>query len=150
MEINLKPILIHESELRFSVVKEAIFEHVDAVFGWDDDFQRKRLIDEYDQTWFYWVYKNDHRIGMLCYKPYDNSYHVHLLIVLPDFQNQGLGHMTMDFIHKLAQAEQRESVTLSSFIRNEKAVKFYKKLGYDVTNVESDFYVLTRHFSSIE
>ncbi|GGN37776.1 MULTISPECIES: GNAT family N-acetyltransferase [Marinomonas] len=150
MEITLKPILQQEYELRFSIVKEAIYEHVDAVFGWDDDFQRKRLIDEYDPTWFYWIYNNDHRIGMLCYKPYDNSYHVHLLIVFPDFQNQGLGYMTMDYVHQLAQAEQRKSITLSSFIRNEKAVKFYKKLGYDITNVESDFYVLTRHFSAIE
>jgi ribosomal protein S18 acetylase RimI-like enzyme len=148
MEITLKPILPQEYELKFSTVKEAIYEHVDAVFGWDDDFQRKRLIDEYDPTWFYWINKNDHRIGMLCYKPYDNSYHVHLLIVLPDFQNQGLGQMTMDYVHKLAQAEQRKSITLSSFIRNEKAVKFYKKIGYDITSVENDFYVLTRNFSS--
>ena len=150
MEITLKPILKQESDLRFSVVKEAIFEHVDAVFGWDDDFQRKRLIDEYDQNWFYWVYKNSQRIGLLCFKPYDNSYHVHLLAIFPDSQNQGLGQMTMDYVHQLAQAEQRESVTLSSFIRNEKALKFYKKLGYGVTNVESDFYVLTRHFLSKE
>jgi ribosomal protein S18 acetylase RimI-like enzyme len=150
MEITLKPILKHESDLRFSVVKEAIFQHVYAVFGWDDDFQRKRLIDEYDPTWFHWVYKNSQRIGLLCFKPYDNSYHVHLLIVLPDFQNQGLGHMTMDYVHQLAKAEQRISISLSSFIRNKKAVKFYKKIGYDITRVEKDFYILTRYFSGIE
>lgn len=143
MEITLKPILAQEYGLRFSTVKEALFEHVDAVFGWDDDFQRKRLIGEYDPTWFYWIYKNNQRIGLLCFKPYDNSYHVHLLIVLPDFQNQGLSQMTMDYVHQLAQAEQRKSITLSSFIRNEKALTFYKKLGYDITCVESDFYVLT-------
>lgn len=150
MEITLKPIFPQEYELRFSTVKEAIFEHVDAVFGWDDDFQRKRLIDEYDPTWFYWVYKNDHRIGMLCFKPYDDSYHVHLLIVFPSFQGQGLGQMAMNYIHALSQAEQRKSVTLSSFVRNEKALSFYKKLGYVITNVEKDFYVMTRYFSVIK
>jgi len=145
--MTLHPILPEEYDLRFAIIKDAIFEHVDAVFGWDDDFQQQRLNEEYDPTWFHWIYHEEQRVGLFCFKPYDDSYHVHFLVILPNFQDQGLGRNTMDYLHQLAQAELRKSITLSSFSRNEKALAFYKRLGYEITHVEKDFYSLTRYFS---
>ncbi|NOE50295.1 GNAT family N-acetyltransferase, partial [Vibrio cholerae] len=43
MDIKLRPIESEEFDSLFSVVKQGIYSHVDAVFGWDDDFQRNRL-----------------------------------------------------------------------------------------------------------
>ena len=147
MTIHLSPITAQETALRFSVIKDALHEHIDAVFGWDDDFQRHRLNEEYDPAWFHWVYHEEQRVGLFCFKPYDNAYHVHFLVILPNFQNQGLGKTTMDYLHQLAQAEQRKSITLSSFIRNKKALTFYKRLGDEITHIEKDFYSLTQYFS---
>lgn len=36
--------------------------------------------------------------------------------------------------------EQREKITLSSFIVNQQAVRFYQTLGYQITDREEDFY----------
>ncbi len=52
MDIKLRPIESEEFDSLFSVVKQGIYSHVDAVFGWDDDFQRKRLKRDYDPSWF--------------------------------------------------------------------------------------------------
>ncbi len=38
MDIKLRPIESEEFDSLFSVVKQGIYSHVDAVFGWDDDF----------------------------------------------------------------------------------------------------------------
>ena len=56
----------HEFEELFASVKQGIFIHVDDVFGWDDDFQRQRLLNDYHPSWFHWVYRGEERIGLVC------------------------------------------------------------------------------------
>ena len=43
MDIKLRQIESEEFDSLFSVVKQGIYSHVDAVFGWDDDFQANVL-----------------------------------------------------------------------------------------------------------
>ena len=142
MKLKLAQIAHNDSENKFTVVKTGLKPYIDAVFGWDDDYQRERLLTEYEPHWFYWVYCNHQKVGMLCFKEYENSYHVHLLIVFPEFQRQGLGRHIMDYIHHLAKSELCNTVTLSSFICNEIAVGFYKKLGYAIRESDEYFYSL--------
>ncbi|MBF4437605.1 N-acetyltransferase, partial [Vibrio anguillarum] len=79
---------------------------------------------------------------------YDNAIHVHLLIVFPEFQNQKLGESVMNMIHKIARDQGRSHVTLSSFTRNESAVRFYKSLGYKVTECDENFLSLSLQVAS--
>lgn len=144
MDINVVPVQSEEFEALFSVVKQGLYSHVDAVFGWCDQFQRERLSSEYEPHWFNWVYIDDKRIGMLCFKPYDNAIHVHLLVVFPDFQNQKFGTTVMNYAHQLAQEQDRSLVTLSSFACNKSAINFYESLGYQVTDRDENFLTLSR------
>lgn len=143
MDIQLKQIEGEEFESLFSVVKQGLYSHVNAVFGWCDEFQVNRLKSDYEPHWFHWVYLNNRRVGMLCFKPYDNALHVHFLIVFPEFQNQKLGEWVMNMVHEIAREKGRNHVTLSSFIRNESAVRFYKSLGYEVTESDENFLSLS-------
>ena len=148
MDIKLVQIKADEFDSLFSVVKQALYAHVDAVFGWRDEFQRKRLMDDYEPNWFNWIYQEEQRVGMLCFKPYDNALHVHLLIVFPEFQNQKLGEKVMKYVQHQACLQGRDSITLSSFVRNEHAVRFYKSLGYRVVDRDENFYSLSLQVSS--
>jgi len=96
----------------------------------------------YEPHWFYWIHRGCQKVGMLCFKEYENSYHVHSLIVFPKFQHQGLGRHIMDYVHHLAKSELRNTVTLSSFICNETAVRFYQNLGYTIKESDKYFYLL--------
>ncbi|MEZ9039200.1 MULTISPECIES: GNAT family N-acetyltransferase [unclassified Vibrio] len=125
----------------FACVKQGIFIHVDSVFGWDDDFQRQRLLNEYHPSWFHWVYRENKRVGLACFKPYDNAYHIHLLIIFPQYQGRSLGKQVMTLIHKKAMAEQLSQVTLSSFKSNARAINFYQSLGYHVVDEGDDDFV---------
>ncbi|ENG7994447.1 GNAT family N-acetyltransferase [Vibrio vulnificus] len=148
MDIQLIQIENDEFESLFSVVKQGIYSHVDAVFGWCDEFQVNRLKNDYEPHWFHWVYLNNTQVGMLCFKPYENAFHVHLLIVFPEFQNQQLGGRVMNVVHEMAREQGRSHVTLSSFIRNESAVRFYKSLGYKVTENDENFLSLSLQVAS--
>lgn len=50
--MNLKPILDSEFEALFLTVKQGIYSYVDSVFGWDDNFQRDRLKNDYEPSGF--------------------------------------------------------------------------------------------------
>ncbi|WP_217519951.1 GNAT family N-acetyltransferase [Vibrio metschnikovii] len=148
MDIKLVPVELEEFDNLFSVVKQALYSHVDAVFGWSDDFQFNRLKNDYEFSWFHWVERADQRIGLLCFKPYDNALHVHLLVVFPEFQRQSFGRDIMNHVHNLALVQRRSHVTLSSFIRNDSAVRFYKSLGYQLVDSDENFLSLSLQVTS--
>ncbi|PTP04223.1 histone acetyltransferase [Vibrio sp. 10N.286.45.A3] len=151
-EENIQLQLVSSSEFEelFACVKQGIFIHVDDVFGWDDDFQRQRLLNDYRPSWFHWVYLGKQRVGLVCFKPYDNAYHIHLLIISPQYQGHSLGKQVMCLIHKRATGERREQVTLSSFRSNTRAISFYQSLGYQIVDDSDENFVgmtltLTNH-----
>ena len=147
MNIKLVPILTSEFDTLFKVVKRAIYPYVDKVFGWNDAFQRRRLVEEYDPSWFYWVFTEGTCVGMLCYKPYEDKFHIHFLIIFPEFQNQGFGESVMAYVYHLAKKEGRKCITLSSFVHNVGAIKFYKRLGCRIIEKEDDFLSLALKIS---
>ncbi len=140
---KLKFQLVANSEFEelFACVKQGIFEHVDNVFGWDDEFQRNRLSNDYHPSWFHWVYRDSQKVGLACFKPYDNAYHVHLLIIFPQHQSQNIGQQVMMLIQNKARIEQRNQVTLSSFRDNTRAIQFYEGLGYQVVDDSDENFV---------
>ncbi|MBW3843426.1 GNAT family N-acetyltransferase [Aeromonas hydrophila] len=144
MEIELAGIAPSEFEQRFAAVKEGIFSYVEAVFGWEDDFQHERLTSEYEPHWFSWILAERERIGLLCRKPYDGALHVHLLIIFPRYQGRQLGSAVMARLHREAASEGRHRVTLSSFSANQRAIEFYRRLGYQVVAEEPAFVSLSR------
>ena len=131
-----------EFEELFACVKQGLFIHVDNVFGWDDEFQHNRLLNDYQPSWFHWVYRGKEKIGLVCFKPYDNAYHIHLLIISPQYQDQSLGKKVMSLIHEKAHQEERNQVTLSSFRSNTRAISFYQALGYQIVD-DSDAHFIT-------
>lgn len=130
---------LSEFEQVFAAVKQGIFDFVEAVFGWDDEFQRQRLRTDYQWAWFHWIVRRGERVGLICFKPYDNAYHVHLLIIFPHYQNQAIGQSVMQQLATMGQEEQRSAITLSSFAANRAAIRFYQRLGYRITEQEADF-----------
>ncbi|MFA0087447.1 GNAT family N-acetyltransferase [Vibrio sp. 10N.261.51.F12] len=144
MEITFRSISEADFDSIFSTVKNGLFHHVDAVFGWDDHFQRRRLETEYQHDWFYWIEVGDQQVGLVCFKPYDNSLHVHLLIIDARYRGNGIGSKAMHAIHAIALSQHRKNVTLSSFRGNGSALSFYQNLGYRIIdNSEKNFVSLS-------
>ncbi|KJY93893.1 histone acetyltransferase [Vibrio neptunius] len=146
MTIQLLPVPEQEFPEVFSSVKQALYDHVDAVFGWDDQFQRQRLSSDYQPEWFHWIVSQQNKVGLVCFKPYDTAYHIHLLILFPQYQNQGLGQGVMQQINTLVKSEGRNKITLSSFARNTKAIQFYTRLGYQVIEEDECFVSMALHW----
>jgi len=144
MDIELADVPKSEFEGGFAAIKQGIYPYVESVFGWDDEFQRERLSRVYQPQWFSWILQGGERVGLLCCKPYDNALHVHLLIISPQYQGRQLGSAVMERLHREAEREGKSRVTLSSFTRNQGALRFYERLGYKVVEGDQEFVSLSR------
>ncbi|MGF1753453.1 GNAT family N-acetyltransferase [Vibrio makurazakiensis] len=143
MNLALEVLSPEDSERRFEVVKQGLISHVERVFGWDDGFQRDRLDNDYQADWFHWIKLDEQEVGLVCFKPYESAYHIHLLIVRPEFQSLGIGLQVMSYLHRRAKRESKTHITLSSFIDNHGAISFYQKLGYQITESEENFVTMS-------
>lgn len=139
MELEFVSVQHDEFDCLFNCVKQGLYTHVERVFGWDDAFQRERLCNEYDFSWFHWIKRDGDKVGLVCFKPYDNAIHLHLLVVMTDQQGQGVGKQVMSQLHQKVLNEKREALTLSSFIDNTRALNLYQKLGYQIVQREEHF-----------
>lgn len=141
--IQFDPITDPYGETVFQHIKSGLYASVDAVFGWNDEFQRQRIKDEYRAEWFYWAVEGDRCLGLVCFKPYDQALHLHLIVVDEALRGQGVGRKIMHAIHHLADTQAR-AVTLSSFRCNTAALNLYQSLGYEITSEEPDFLLFRR------
>ena len=66
------------------------------------------------------------------YNEKENRLYVHQLYVLPAFQNLGLGKKLMKSAAERAKSLGLEKVWLGVMIKNESAIAWYKKMGYEV------------------
>ncbi|MGN1148304.1 MAG: GNAT family N-acetyltransferase [Lachnospiraceae bacterium] len=57
---------------------------------------------------------------------------IHRLCVNPDFQNRGVGALTMEHIEKELATRGIQAIRLDAFSQNPYAIKLYKGLGYQV------------------
>ena len=142
MLIRLENIKENEFHQVFPIVKNALFPYVDDVYGWDDGFQKRRLQNDYELSWYHWLYDQDDRIGLVCFKYKAVCLHLHLLIIFPDHQGKGLGRSVMGYLQHTAIEKACHSVSLSSFVLNQGALRFYKGLGYQVREQEEHFYMM--------
>ena len=99
---------------------------------------RKKIessIDEYTV-----IYVKEQKAGYYHFYKNDNGeYEIDDLYVITEFQNQGLGSS----IIKQCCSSVNESVILYVFIKNERAVSLYKRLGFQITEkIHNSRYVM--------
>ena len=99
---------------------------------------RKKIessIDEYTV-----IYVKEQKAGYYHFYKNDNGeYEIDDLYVFTEFQNQGLGSS----IIKQCCSSVNESVILYVFIKNERAVSLYKRLGFQITEkIHNSRYVM--------
>lgn len=140
MNVTFEKVENPYSQEVFELTKTGLFPFVDEVFGWDDDFQKQRMRNDYQSEWFFWAIIEGTRVGYVCFKRYEQAIHLHLIIIDQIHQRKGYGRAIMQAIQSIAFKEKRD-VTLSSFKCNELAVKLYKELGYEVEKEEEHFLI---------
>ncbi len=129
-----------------SLINSAIIDMNNAgIYQWDEIYPDENTIKQDIEMDDLYIGLIDRRIAVIfvvnsyCDEEYhngdwlypDRNYRViHRLCVHPDFQNKGVGKITMEYIENKLSNENIKSIRLDSFTKNPYAIKLYKKLGY--------------------
>jgi ribosomal protein S18 acetylase RimI-like enzyme len=132
-----------ERQKFFELYCASLRQHIEPAFGWDLDLQRRRFDQEYPSGNVSIVMFEGRRAGFLSVDPRSESVHVSLLLLEPEFQGLGIGRRVMDRVWVQSFEEQRP-VTLSCFRSNQRALRFYEGIGFEVRAVDEYFVNLIR------
>ena len=143
--LQLRPATISDSEFAYQTKKAAFREYAEKVWGWDEDEQRKLHQRRFAVHDFRVIQIAGTDIGIMAMERQQNCISLHQLFILPEYQRKGIGEAVMKLIINEA-AEAKMAIRLQVLKVNNRAFKFYERLGFKRTG-ESDTHILMKRLS---
>jgi ribosomal protein S18 acetylase RimI-like enzyme len=131
-DLKLRKATASDSEFAFRAKKLALGKYIDQVWGWDEAEQLKlheRRFTSQEFNVIQWLGDN---VGILAIVHEQDGLRINQILILPDYQRQGIGRACMVQIMSEAAAS-RYPVKLQVMKVNRQALAFFKKLGFERT-----------------
>src|SRR5205085_11100574 len=129
LNYTLRKATTADLQLSYDIRKNALQEYITQTWGWDEDWQWKYHLEDFDTSIMQIIEKDDEPAGSLELVDEDNSIRVTDIYIIDKFQSKGIGEDIMKKIIEKA-AEEKKDVTLQVLKVNDKAQEFYKRLGF--------------------
>jgi ribosomal protein S18 acetylase RimI-like enzyme len=138
--IRLRPMSegVVDRQALFSLYKLSLHEHIDQTFGWDENFQQERFNTSYRDPDFISVTLGSATVGYVALKDEIEEVHLSLLLLQPGYRSRGIGRQVMQTLLSRA-SESDRPLTLSCFLCNQGAMRFYQNLGFCVVARDEHF-----------
>jgi len=121
---------VEESEVAFSLKRDALGPHITAKWGWDDPYQRAVHAQRWGSKHFFRIVQDGATVGTVAVDEEHDHVRVGEFYVAPTHQNQGIGTAVLrPILHDAA--ERRLPVRLECLKWNP-ALSFYKRHGFVV------------------
>ena len=137
--VTFRPATAADSEFAYQTKRAAFRPYVEMVWRWDEDAQRKLHDRRFSEQEFRIVRESGVDVGVVALVRGPDCYILNQLFILPVYQSRGIGEACMMLIIREAD-EQRLPVRLQVLKVNERAIAFYRRLGFAQTG-ESDAHV---------
>ncbi len=126
-------------EFIFYIIKLTLKEYIDSLWGWNEDVEHLFFKEEMTEENAFIIKVDNERIGYLSLLRKKDEVEVENLLLLPKFQNKGLGRGIIKNLIEECRKEEKKLV-LKTFKANKRANKFYRKLGFDLIEENEDYY----------
>ncbi|QUW20489.1 GNAT family N-acetyltransferase [Sporosarcina sp. Marseille-Q4063] len=105
----------------------------------DRAFNLKQLAAELSNpsSQFYFVYFNHEVAGYLKVNTNDDSLEIERIYIKNNFQKHGLGKVLLNKAIEISMELNKKKIWLGVWEKNENAIAFYKKMGFEQTGVHS-------------
>jgi len=131
LDLRKRPATDADAEFIFECIKRALGPHVIATYGpWDEDWQRKNFSRTTDPRSHEIIEVSARPAGCLFVEDCDACLELHRILLLPEFQNRGVGTRLIRELLSEALAT-RKRVRLRVF-RVNPARRLYERLGFRV------------------
>ncbi len=127
-----------DRRLIFALYKLSLYDYVVRTFGWNESFQRERFDVSYCDPDLSWVELGPTTMGYVALKTSVEEIHLSLLLLQPEYRNHGIGRKVMETLMSRA-VQSNLPLTLSCFLCNQGAMRFYRALGFCLVRKDEHF-----------
>ena len=142
--MNIRLSNVNDLDFLMDITRRCIdYLNEQGIYQWDEIYpSRKDFHNDIAEQHLYSIINDDKLCGCICinqfeYPGYENAnwmgsafFVIHKMIIDPQKEGQGFGKFVMLQTEKIARAKHKDSIRLDCFKENERANKFYQKLGY--------------------
>jgi len=133
--ITFRPANAHDYDFLYALHREAFYEYVDALWGWDEADQQRRFRENFDPSKRRIVQVDGVDAGVLVVEVYPAHVFLEYIAISHAYRGQNVGRQLIQQV--IADAASKP-VKLSVLASNPAAQRLYKRLGFVVT--EQDAY----------
>lgn len=126
--IIFRPAKDEDREWLWTLKRATMREYVAAVFGWEDEAQRRMFEAKFEPARLRIIQSEGRDVGLLEYEERADHFFLARLEILPVFQNRGIGSAVIGAVIETAQAEAK-GVRLQ-VLRSNPARRLYERLGF--------------------
>ncbi|MCU1719657.1 GNAT family N-acetyltransferase [Pseudomonas sp. 5P_3.1_Bac2] len=137
--MKLRPATDIDRPTLFELHREAFYEHITQLWGWDENWQRTKFAEEFTDAVTSVIEIGEKIAGYVQIVDKPNQIYVLNIAISRAFQGQGIGTQILRELQQKATAE-KVPLELSVFRPNASALKFYKRLGFIQTG-ETDTHI---------
>ncbi len=133
----LRPSTAEDSELIYSIKKNALGEYIKLTWGWDEKLQRKMHEKEMLSENINIIIFENKEIGTVGRILKENEIIICRLYILDKFQSYGIGS---DIVKNIIKENPDKTIRLGVLKVNMRARKLYEKLGFIVYGEENEHF----------
>ena len=118
-----------------------IIEKVESAFP--TFFSKNSIFNDFTQNAFtkYFIYmEKSNIIGIVNYYDLYDRFEISYIEVLEEYRNKKIGSLLMEYLIKLGKNRGIDNITLEVNIKNEYAIKLYKKFNFEVVAIRKNYY----------
>lgn len=126
--------------------KQALFELTKAAMAKNSKLYQFKSVEEFENDLsikhpceiYIWTSEKEQPVGFFAhYEPQEDTNELLIIVVHPNFQNQGYGKKMMEFYFSITKSPKS---ILSTHEKNNQAIKFYESLGYKISKILKNQY----------
>ena len=142
-ELSIRKANALDSDFAFAVKEAAFRGYVEQGWGWDPTHQRELHNTRFASQDSHVIRFRGNDVGFLSTSATSDSFKVHQLFILPEYQGRGIGSARMTCIVDDAGAEEK-AVTLQVLKINPRGITFYRRLGFKIADEDSTHVQMAR------
>ncbi len=132
-------------EFIYEVIKITLKEYIEKIWGWNEDLEHLFFKEEMNEEEAYIIKVDNERVGYLSLAEQKNEIEIENFLLLPKFQNKGLGKDIMKDLIKKSKRKKKK-IVLKTFKINERANNFYRKLSFKLTGEDENYFMYELSF----
>ena len=140
--VTLTPATDDDRDFSYQVKKAAEGDYIAAIWGWDEDFQRRFHARDWEERRPDIIRYDGQPIGTLYAREEEDGLHIRQFFILPEWQNKGIGSLLLRRI--LAKADREGLVAKGAFLVGNRVESLYRRFGFRLTSQRDSYCFMER------